>query len=220
MVSSLPEALSSIDPRDALLIAGPSKRKFSGGDETVPAGSGWPPDLLRARAAVLARSALDGRCALPAWRRYDGTFYRNARQVLEAAAANGRLLILSGGYGVLRADEPIGYYDRKLKLRDWPAGLLERTIIDQARAAGAAHVVGFVSASADYAKLLRRTPWDEAGVPATLVTIEYHGGGAQVEVPRRLAQAFGAFWHGGEFPPGAAVEELSERVARPRSRGR
>ncbi|NKQ51280.1 YaaA family protein [Amycolatopsis sp. K13G38] len=198
--------LTSIDPREAVLIVGPSKRKSRGGRLGAPARAGWSPDLLRAREDVLARAKVEQPLLLPAWRRYDGTFYRAARETLAEAADNGRLIVLSGGYGLLRADEPIAYYDRKLKLRDWPDGVLERALNDKVRAIGAKRVVSFVSASADYAKLVRRTAWE---VQATLVTMEFHGGGAQIEVPRRLARAFTAFWAGGDFPPGTVVEELS-----------
>ncbi|WET82654.1 hypothetical protein P3102_16315 [Amycolatopsis sp. QT-25] len=42
------------------------------------------------------------------------------------------------------------------------------------------------------------------------MTIDFHGGGAQVEVPRRLAQAFGAWWRRSPpgRPAGMVVEEL------------
>ncbi|WP_181776897.1 YaaA family protein [Amycolatopsis pittospori] len=203
-------ALNTIDPREALTILGCSKGKARGGDSPAEAGAVWPEALLRARTDVLARSKVDGGGLRPAWRRYNGHFYRNVGGALGEAVENGRTLILSGGYGILRADEPIAYYDRKLRLSDWPPGVLEHAIIDQARRLDAAQVVTFVSASADYAKLIRRVPWGETEISAVLVTIDFHDGGAQIEVPRRLAQAFGAWWHGSpsDYPAGMVTEVL------------
>ncbi|MFI9454297.1 hypothetical protein [Amycolatopsis sp. NPDC052450] len=201
--------LDAIDPREALTVLGPSKAKNRGGDLPEPS-TVWPEAMLRARADVLARSKVDDGGLRPAWLRYRGNFYRNVGDALGEAAASGRTLILSGGYGLLRADEPISYYDRKLKLGDWPSGVLEDAVLGEARRIGAAKVVTFVSASADYAKLIRRIPWGSTEIGGVLVTIDFHGGGAQVEVPRRLAQAFGAWWRRSpsDYPPGMVVESL------------
>ncbi|MEV7548610.1 hypothetical protein AB0N89_03190 [Amycolatopsis sp. NPDC089917] len=203
--------LDAIDPREALTILGPSKAKIRGGDAAGKTSAAWPEPLLRARAGVLAKSKVDGGGVRPAWLRYSGHFYRNVGGALGEAAGSGRLLILSGGYGILRADEPIPYYDRKLKLSDWPPGVLEATVIEEARRIGATKVVTFVSASADYAKLARRIPWSSTEIEGVLATIDFHGGGAQVEVPRRLAQAFGAWWHRSPsgYPPGLVTEVVA-----------
>lgn len=202
--------LDAIDPREALTVLGPSKGKNRGGQATET-GMAWPGAMLRARTDVLARSKVDDGGLRPAWLRYNGNFYRNVGTALGEAAANGRALILSGGYGILRADEPIAYYDRKLRIGDWPSGMLERAIIDEARRVGATKVVTFVSASADYAKLFRRVPWGGTELGAVLVTIDFHGGGAQVEVPKRLAQAFSAWWHRtpSDYPAGMVAEVLA-----------
>ncbi|WP_340682384.1 hypothetical protein LCL61_27390 [Amycolatopsis coloradensis] len=202
--------LDTIDPREALTILGPSKAKIRGGDASGETGEAWPEPLLHARADVLERSKVDNGGLRQAWLRYTGNFYRNAGGALAEAAGSGRLLLLSGGYGILRADEPIAYYDRKLKLGDWPSGVLESAVLGEARRIGATKVVTFVSASADYAKLIRRIPWDTSEIGGVLVTIDFHGGGAQVEVPRRLAHAFGAWWRRSpsDYPPGMVTEEL------------
>ncbi|MGW5700754.1 hypothetical protein [Amycolatopsis japonica] len=200
------DVLDAIDPREALTVLGPSKAKNRGG-QAGETGTAWPEPMLRARAGILARSKVENGGLRPAWLRYSGNFYRNVGGALGEAAENGRTLILSGGYGILRADEPISYYDRKLRLSDWPPGVLEDAVLGEARRIGATQAVTFVSASADYAKLARRIPWD---IEALLVTIEFHGGGAQVEVPRRLAQAFSAWWRRSpsDYPAGMVVEEL------------
>ncbi|WP_326833728.1 hypothetical protein VSH64_02025 [Amycolatopsis rhabdoformis] len=197
-----------VDEPGTVLIIGPSKAKVAGGGPRVGAAGEWPADLMRARADILPRSAVDERAWLPAWQRYSGHFYRNVGDALPDAAASGRLLILSGGYGVARAEEPIAYYDRKLRLTDWPSGTLEAALLHEVHRLGARRVLGFVSSSADYAKLLHRVPWD---VDATLITIDYHQGGAQVEVPKRLAHAFAAAWRRDpdRMPPGAVAVPLS-----------
>lgn len=202
--------LTAIEPSESLIVLGPSKAKNRGGEAPTWTEAPWPEPMLRARAEVLTRSKVDGGGLRPAWLRYTGNFYRNVGGALGEAAASGRLLILSGGYGILRAEEPISSYDRKLKLGDWPPGVLEDAVLGEARRIGATKVVTFVSASADYAKLVRRIPWDTTEIGGVLVTIDFHGGGAQVEVPRRLAQAFGAWWRRSpsDYPPGVVTEVL------------
>jgi hypothetical protein len=201
--------LDAINPRETLVIIGCSKAKAKGGRAPAPeAEPRWPEGMLSTRAGVLARSEVDDRYHLPAWRRYSGYFYRNVGEALPEAIGNGRTLILSGGYGVVRGDEPIAHYDRKLKLHDWPRGLLEQTLVGETRRVGATKVIGFVSAGGDYAKLLRRTLWAAAGIDATLVTIDWHAGGAQIQVPRRLAQAFSAWWY--RSPENYPAEMIAE----------
>ena len=91
--------------------------------------------------------------------------------------------------------QPSGWYDKVLHLADWPAGLLESALIAEARRCGTHTVVAFASATTAYTKLLRRTPWEQAGIDARLVTITGVTGGAMKQVPQRLGQAFSAFWN-------------------------
>jgi hypothetical protein len=204
--------LGQIDPRRALLIIPCSAAKVRGGQPPLSAPrEEWPEALRRARAQVLADADLDTSGDLPAWRRYDGGFYRSARPALTAAAAAGSVVIISGGYGIVRAQELIGWYDKVLRLADWPPSLLESALIEQARRAGSDTVVAFVAATTPYAQLLRRTPWRDADLSACLVTITGVTGGAMAEVPRRLGLAFAAFWdqEHDSYPPGTTAEQLS-----------
>jgi hypothetical protein len=171
----------------------------------------WPEAIRAARARVLAGAAVDAGLLMPAWQRYQGGFYRSARPALSEAASAGKMVIISGGYGVACAQEPIGWYNKALRLADWPPGLLETALTGQARQAGADTVVAFVSQTGAYAQLLRRTPWRDAGLRACLVTITGVSGGAMAEVPRRLGLAFAAFWNQqhDSYPPGKVVEQLS-----------
>jgi hypothetical protein len=204
-------SLDWVDPERSLLVLTCSGRKESGGRPPDLADAlAWPQDLRDARVRVLATAKADTAHLLPAWRRYTGTFYQHARPALADAVATGHVVIISGGYGIARADEPIGWYDKVLQLADWPAGLLESALIGEAQRCSAQSVVAFASATTDYTKLLRRTRWLEAGIDAHLVTITGVTGGAMSEVPRRLGQAFSVFWNRqhGSYPPGMTVELL------------
>jgi hypothetical protein len=123
------EALRVIAPGRALLVVTCSGGKARGGRPPSAAdGVPWPQDLRRARARLLATARAES-LVLPAWRRYTGTFYQNARPALGDAVAAGHVVVISGGYGIARAEELIGWYDRQLHLADWPAGLLESVLI-------------------------------------------------------------------------------------------
>ena len=207
--------LRNADPQRVLLVIPCSAAKARGGQPSAASAGaqaeGWPEALLAARARVLARTDADASRVLPAWRRYQGGFYRHARPALGEAAAAGNVVIISGGYGLAGACEPIGWYDKVLRLADWPPGLLESALTGRARRAGVDMVAGFAAASSPYAQLLRRTRWRDAGLRACLITITGVTGGAMAEVPRRLGLAFAAFWnhqHDG-YPPGTVVEPLS-----------
>jgi hypothetical protein len=205
------DSLDGVAPERSLLVLTCSGRKERGGQPPYPSiDLVWPPeDLRNARRKVLATAQADTAHLLPAWRRYTGTFYQHARPALADSVAAGRVVIISGGYGIVRGDEPIGWYDKILQLADWPVGLLEPALISEAQRCGAQTVVAFASATTDYAKLLRRTRWRQAGIDARLVTIHGVTSGAISEVPRKLGQAFSAFWNRQhDYPPGTAVEVL------------
>ena len=87
-----------------------------------------------------------------------GRVLPGARPALAQATATGNVVIISGGYGVARAQEPIGWYDKLLRLADWPPGLLEAALIRRPGGLAPDTVVAFV-AQTPYAQLLRRTPW-------------------------------------------------------------
>jgi hypothetical protein len=205
------EALSDVDPKRCMLIITCSASKRSGGQ--APSGEDanqWAPELREARARVLSSSTLEMTRVLPAWRRYTGTFYQHANPALADAVTRGHVLIISGGYGILRAGELIGWYDRQLNLADWPRGVLESALTGEAHRRDLDTMVAFASATTGYAQLLHRVAWQEAGITARLVTVTGVTSAAMVEVPRRLGQAFSAFWTGqpASYPPGATVESL------------
>ena len=206
------ECLGQVDPRLAMIVIPCSADKARGG---MPPGAvnlpACNPALLAARARVLDAAPSDTRELLPAWRRYQGRFYRSAGPALTEAAQSGHVVIISGGYGVADAGELIGWYDKVLLLSDWPAGVLESALTGHAWQAGSATVVAFAARTSDYARLVRQTPWKDAGLSAVLVSIAGVTGGAQREVPRRLGLAFAAFWgrQHGAYPPGTTFEQLA-----------
>jgi hypothetical protein len=188
--------LAGVDPARALIVLQCSAAKATGGIGARVQPAPWPAALYRARSAVRHSADVDDQQVMPAWRRYTGGFYAEAGEVLGQALASGaQVLIISGGYGILRADEPVGTYDKKFRLSDWPEGLLSELLVDEAASLTVDAVVAFTGASTDYARLLRQTPWNRSGVAdALLVTIAATGGGAMVKVPRGLGRAFCAFW--------------------------
>ena len=67
---------------------------------------------------------------MPAWRRYDGSLYRTARDALGDLLREGlHIIILSRGYGAVLVDEPIGDYNAALKPSWWPNRLLPRILV-------------------------------------------------------------------------------------------
>lgn len=67
--------------------------------------------LADARRAIANNAQIDESTLAPAWRRYSGTLYHAAAPVLGNAIQRGQLphlLILSGGYGIVHARDPIG----------------------------------------------------------------------------------------------------------------
>ena len=109
-----------------------------------------------------------------------------------AAIASGRLphlLILSGGYGVIRADEPIGDYNARLILSRWPRGLLEDVIGDYARRLSLKVARLFAGGSTDYARVFRRVSWSACGVSDAILYAPRPTTGALVKAPRALGEA-------------------------------
>jgi hypothetical protein len=149
--------------------------------------------LATARAALRARAQVDEKTLMPAYRRYAGQLYEHGANSIGAALAAGRrILIVSGGYGLLLAVEAIGMYEKRFALSDWPRGLLEECLLDYARHVGVRSVIAVMSSTTDYARLIRSVNWRGAGLAATLVSPVAHGGGAMVKVPRAQGQAIAA----------------------------
>ena len=206
------ESLLRLDPLTTLMLVTCSATKTQGGFPAAPTPAAvWPAELYAARQRQAMRCAFDESRLLPAWQRYHGHFYTAAGASLgAAAAAHANVLIISGGYGLLRLDEPIGSYDRAFTRSDWPPGLLERLLIDQARRRGIEAVVAFTSASTGYGQLVARTPWADVAPKPVLHVTGLAASAAMVRVPKTLGAAFASFWSGNPdaFPAGTTVRSL------------
>ena len=204
------QLLRGLDPRECLVVLPCSSRKQPGGSQPEDRAAYWPDGLLDARREVLAKAAVAQGRVMPAWQRYDGSLYEAASTVLPEIAASGRLLILSGGYGLLEGSEPICTYNREMQPRDWPSGLIESLLCRQALAQGL-HVVAFAARTTGYRRMITNTQWRlSPGRRALLVSIAGVHGGATSIVPRRLGQTLTAWWSGGTaYPDGVTVELLA-----------
>lgn len=154
--------------------------------------------LAKARASLRKKALLD-KTLMPAYLRYSaGELYKHAATSIgEAVTAGQRVLIVSGGYGLILADEPIGWYERPFNLPDWPNGLLEECILEYARRERLRSVIAIIARTTNYAKLIRRVK-DWGGLEAKLVTPVAHGcDGAQKKVPRAQGEAVAALINAG-----------------------
>lgn len=178
---------------DLLLIACsgskvPGSTPVSGGSVVASLEPSRASALQAAREALQGPAAVDERTLMPAYLRYSGQLYEHGRTAVRAALEAGVTVgIVSGGYGVLDAEEGIGLYEKRFSVSDWPRGLLERCILDFAQRRSARNVVAVMSASTDYGKLIRRIPRGN-GISARLVSPVADGGGAMVKVPRAQGQ--------------------------------
>ena len=124
--------------------------------------------LNHARAANRERACINEQTLVPAWQRYDGAFYRTARQALDKAVEERlHLLILSGGYGVLLAGEPIGCYDARLNPCWWPERVLEDVLAGYARHHRLKRLRAIIPAEdgyRPYRETVERVDWRAAGV--------------------------------------------------------
>ena len=151
--------------------------------------------LVLARKAVAAKAHLDESTLMPAWRRNAGTLYQAAFPASDGSSLHPsftHLLILSGGYGILRATDAIGTYDLAMREALWPRGLLQEVIKAYARYHHLYRVVAFASETTDYAKVLRKVGWASAGITDAVLLSPPPSTGAMVKVPRAIGEALRA----------------------------
>ncbi len=190
--------------RNTLFLIPCSSRKRQGGATTTacsPITDELPPRLATAlkdaRGPVLANAELNASGVFPAWRRYTGLFFDAALPALEQSMnAKLHVLIISGGYGVIKACEPIGTYSARLTLREWPKGLLQEVLAAYASRHELRSVRGFLSLSTDYARIVAQTPWKSAGITDACIIGPKPTRGAMRKAPRAEGEAFAAFLAG------------------------
>lgn len=144
-------------------------------------------ELVTARRRNAAKARVD-RTRRWAIDRYAGTLYTSAGPGLNSLREQGAALaILSGGYGLVLPEEPIGWYDCRFAPGMWPNYLVERCLSSYVEASDIRRVVGIVSGSTTYATVLRRTRWPRS-VEAFLLSPESVPG-AMVKAPRAQGEA-------------------------------
>lgn len=138
---------------------------------------------------------VDERRLLPAHQRYaDGSLWGGGGEALleRLLTCETHLLILSGAYGVLLWDEPIGFYDLDLERARWPQGVLAAVLESYTRVHGIKQVVGFGSSTRPaYLDLMRTVDWPAAGVEKVdfLTAMTLFGDNADSDRPLGMALA-------------------------------
>jgi len=156
--------------------------------------------LANARKANFAQASINETFMIPAWQRYCGALYTSAKTSLEkATAADSHILILSGGYGVVLATEPIGTYEAVFKRSWWPTGLIEEIISFYASYNELKKVRAIVSASTDYRKIVERVDWRMANVLDGLLLTPERTRGATRKAPVTQGEALTALLDGKLF---------------------
>jgi len=154
--------------------------------------------LADARTQIRARAHLDETSLIPAWQRYTGSLYQAGRDAIEAALEAGvHMIIVSGGYGLVLAAEPIGYYEAVFKNSWWPGRLLDEVLIKYLRRHRLRAVCAVASATTEYAKLLRRVNWRSAELESAVLLTPEETTGAMVKSPRAQGEALSELFRGG-----------------------
>ena len=200
LVERDPARVITLEPTSETLLILPCSGKklpFYGVRDTGPRITDYLPDDLASKLNSARRSVhrnhanVDEQTLGRAWQRYDGHLYKSAREALRDALENKmHILILSGGYGVLLANEPIGFYQARLNLAWWPKDLLEEVIASYAWHHKLKRIIAFVSSTTSYRSLLKRVDWRSAGADEVVLLMpEPVQGGAMVKAPRSQGEA-------------------------------
>ena len=205
--ASLPSARSTVMPPGISLVPKALERALivlpcSGTKRSGRASAGFGPPILEslplrlsqelreARLQVSRKIHIEESLLLPAWERYDGGLYRTAHDALECLLRrDAHLVILSGGYGVVSAREPIGIYNAVLTLSWWPDRLLGRCLIAYAERHGLTSVRAFAAATSSYCHVLRSVRWQDAGVADALLLTPRPAPGGIAKSPKSLGEA-------------------------------
>ena len=206
-MNQTPQYLPAISPvglqrlvlSDTLVVIPCSARKRQGGRLPKPIDAsildalpgGLAAELRAGRAKNAVSASLDESALLPAAERNNGHLYRSAGAALDALVkSSAGVLIMSGGYGVVSAADPIGWYEQELRPSKWPNRLVGRCIAGYATTVNATTAVGMFSASTAYAKVFRTVPWPEAVQNVFLLSPQARArNGAQIKAPRALGEA-------------------------------
>ncbi len=131
---------------------------------------------------------------IPAYKRYTGYLYQAAGDAFNVLLGAGvEILIISGGYGIVHAREPIGWYNREFGNADWPNCLVQRCLADYAAHTRVKTMVGLFSRSGYYGKTFRKTHWPKTVERVWLATpLSCSGSNARKTVPSATGEALAA----------------------------
>jgi hypothetical protein len=180
-----------------------------------------PPSLARrlaeARWQVRERAQVDETSLIPAWQRYSGSLYQAGRGAIEAAIEAGvHMIIVSGGYGLVLAAEPIGSYEAVFKASWWPGRVLEDVLLEFLRRHGLHAVRAITSATTEYARFLRQVDWRSTGLEDAWLLTPEETTGAMVKSPRAQGEALSILLRGrldGDWLSSDGLRLIAERLA-------
>jgi hypothetical protein len=146
--------------------------------------------------------------------RYDGSLYRAGRAAIRRLTDQGaRILIVSGGYGVLLSNESIGTYEQVFLPAMWPNRLIERCLAGFAEKAGTKRVIGVLAATTGYSTVFRKTHWSDRVGQVILASAEPTTG-AMVKTPRAQGEWLAALAVNGDIPaPWESSDGLGMKIA-------
>lgn len=198
--------LPTLQLADCLIVVPCSGSKRRGNAAPAPTSvldalpSGLAEELSDRRRHNAATAAVDESTLLPATERYEGTFYKAGRSALKELIDRGaRVLIISGGYGLVLAGESIGTYEQVFRPAMWPNRLIERCLAGFAGENKVRQVVGVLSASTGYSTVFRRTRWPRSVKDVFLASPESVPG-AMVKAPRAQGEWLTAIAQSAGFP--------------------
>lgn len=142
---------------------------------------------------------------LPAYRRYgEGSLWKGGGPPLSEAIQRGasHVLILSGGYGVLRWDDPIGHYDSDLRREEWPSDLLESVIADYAQRNRIQTAIGLFNGRFPSYSGLFRSALSSSSVPEVVLLEPLSLGGSPAESDHAIGEALRELLEDGEIIDG------------------
>lgn len=191
-------------PRDLArtLIVIPCSKTKQNVDHVGEQGSGiadsLPPSLARelveARARVWGAAAVDEATLIPAALRYRGSLYQHGRAAIsDLMQAGAHVAIVSGGYGLVLASEPIGTYEALFKPSWWPQQLIGRMIAAYVQRHGL-RSVRCAPPSSNYRKALASIDWRAAGIVDALLLMPQ--GGSTRTSPTSIGDALSALRDG------------------------
>ena len=140
--------------------------------------------------------------------------YRSAGSAFRDLRQDGaQTVIISGGYGLVLADERIGIYEQVFRPGMWSNQMIERCLGALAETLEASTAIGVLSSTTGYATVFRRTSWS-IGTTALLASPQ-RVPGAMVKAPRAQGEWLATVAQTGGVPDGWRSSDGLEMVITP-----